>query len=138
MNGSINLKGIIKKSNITKDHIARELFPDNKFPTPAIDRVIRGESELDARQICKLASLLDVCIDQLFTNNWKGRSCNESLVFEKGEYRAELSVSKWLTRIYRNDSLFHETVMIPDYIKLRDYINMLDEIINNYKDKENE
>jgi len=138
MNGVINLKSIIKKSNIKKEYIACELFPENKFPIMALDRVIRGDSELDSKQISKLASLLDVSIDQLFNNNWKGKSNNKSIVFEKGEYRAELSISKWITRIYHNESLFHETVMIPDFIKLSDYINMLDEIINNYKEKENE
>ena len=92
----INLKKIVLK--MEKKEIAKQLFPGNKYPVLALNRVIAGEGSLDANQISKLSKLSGIPIEKLFD-------------------KVELDKITWIIKIFRNKNLFHEeTIITPNQV----------------------
>ena len=109
----INLKKIIEESGLDKSEVARQLFPINKHPELALNRIISGHANLDADQICKLAVLVDVPIAELFSGgNWKARAIESVHLLTSGEYTAKLNKVTGVTQLYHNESLFHEEIIL--------------------------
>lgn len=128
----IDLRKIIEKNGLDESEVALHLFPDNKFAKKALTRVLKGESELSATQISKLAFLLGTDINSLFDSNaWKFKTNKDLIFFEKEGWKAELNVKTWITKVYKNDSLFHEEVLTKSSIKLSEYLKFLNNLINN-------
>lgn len=63
---TINLQKIIDKFGLEKSGVAELLFPKNKWKYHAISRIIRGEGELSASQMKRLADALSVTVDDLY------------------------------------------------------------------------
>ena len=129
---SIDLSKLMKLYNFDKKQIARELFPDTKYPVLALKRILNGEALLDAEQISRLASLTGGSIEDLYTG-WQSRAVAEVNVFIKGEYRAELDTSTWKTKIYHKNSMFHEELLHTKMIPLSQYLDYLDKEILKFK-----
>ena len=129
---TINLDKIIKDSSLTKKEVAQQLFPGNKYPTLALNRIIADEAVLDANQISKLSMLLGVSIDQLF-GSWKVTSHERVHTFTNRDYRAELDGITWRFKIFDNNSLFHEEVIFPPGITINDLLSLLNTLIQNYE-----
>ncbi len=128
----IDLKKIIEENGLSESELANQLFPGNKFSKKALTRVIKGQSELSATQISKLAFLLGTDINSLFdSNSWKTKSDKDLITFEKDGYRAELNTRTWTTKVYENDSLFHEEILQKSSIKLSEYLHFLNNLIIN-------
>lgn len=131
-----NLADVIEKYNLDTKKIAVELFPENKYQMIALSRVINGEALLDTDQISKLSFLIGVPINELFQGgNWVNRPIKASdniMIFENGEYRAELDRDTWITKIYHLNSIFHESVIVDgDSLPLAQYLSELDKLILN-------
>lgn len=134
---TIDVKEIIETRGLDTKEVARQLFPKNKFPDLALNRVIKCKNVLDADQISKLALMSGLTISELFSGEtWKsGPNKEDCLTFVNGEYYAELDTTKWVTRVFHNETLFHEEVITPGALPVREYLNQLDIIINNFKSK---
>ena len=94
---TINLEEIIKNSQVNEKFLSEQLFPGNAYPMLALKRVKKGEANLDSSQIVKLSELTGINIENLFEKEgWKSYS-NPSglLVFENGDFRAELNRTDW-------------------------------------------
>lgn len=134
---TIDLNKIIEKQELDPKEVAQQLFPGNKYPKLALNRVLAGEAVLDANQISKLALLTGLSVDQLYSgNDWKMRSKAGIFYFQNGEYKAELNTETWVTKIFHNDSLFHESIITPGATPVSEYLNELNSIIN--KNQSNE
>lgn len=131
---TIDLNKIIESQELDPKEVAQQLFPGNKYPKLALNRVISGEAVLDANQISKLALMTGLSIDQLYSgNDWKMRSKAGIFYFQNGEYKAELNSETWVTKIFHNDSLFHESVITSGVTPVSEYIDKLNSIINKTK-----
>lgn len=129
---SIDLKKLIEDHNLDIVEVSMHLFPDRKFPRLALNRVISGESTLNADQISKLASMAGIEIEKMFTpSGWITTPVDErnKMVFENGEYKAVLDTDKWTTTLLHKGSLFHEEVLHPSTISLNDYLTRLNNLI---------
>lgn len=134
---TIDLSGIISKQKLDPKEVAKQLFPENKYPKLALNRVLAGEAVLDANQISKLALLTGLSMDQLYSeNDWKATSKAGIITFQNGGYKAELNTETWVTKIFQNDSLFHESIITSKTIPVSEYLNELNSIIN--KNQSNE
>ena len=133
---TINVKKIIESRGLDFKEVAHQLFPKNKYPGLALNRVIKGKSVLDADQISKLALMSGLKISELFSGeNWKYVSGKGVHVFTNGEFRAELDSGSWVTKIFHKDSMFHESILHSGSTPVSEYLSQLDLIINNYKSK---
>lgn len=130
---TFNLHEIIDKQGLDKKEIAKELFPTNSYPVLALKRILKGEAFLDTEQLSKLSQLTGISVAELYSGGaWKGSSDKENeLTFKSGNYKAVLNTQTWVTKIYHNDSLFHDKVIHGGSIKLSKYLSTLTEIIDN-------
>lgn len=134
----IDLQNIIDLNDLDKKKLASELFPDAKFPIPAMSRILSGESLMNSEQLSKLAHMLDVSVDDLYsTGGWKmkGNKADNShvITFSASNYRAELDTKTWITKIYHKGSLFHESVIIDGKCPINEYLQTINTLILNFK-----
>jgi len=135
---TIDLAGIIEKQNLDINEIARQLFPENKFPRLALNRVMKKGSVLDANQISKLSLITGIPISELYDERgWKSRYKKDLHILTCGDFRAELDTTTWITKLFHNDSLFHEEILHSGAIMLNEYIKLLDKLILKFKKDEN-
>lgn len=127
---TIQIKKIIEDSKCSLSEIAVKLFPANAHPEKALRRVMSSDAVLDANQICVLSSLTGIPINELFEGGeWRGRTQNNLHIFKNGEFEAELNIDTWVTKIYKNGSLYNELVLASKTCTLSEYINKLNQII---------
>ena len=78
----MDLQKIIQASGMRSDFIARQLFPNNKHPYNALNRLLSGGGELKAGQLKRLAEILNTSVDLLLgITAAKGRLTKNSITF---------------------------------------------------------
>jgi hypothetical protein len=121
----INVKKFIADHNLDTMEVAAQLFPENNYQKMALKRILDGSALLDSEQVSKLAAMAKVPINQLFSGAWNTGAKADTLVFEAGDYRAELDTTLWITRILHRGSLFHEEVLTKPTIPLKEYLEQI-------------
>jgi hypothetical protein len=133
---TINLDRIIKSKNLDKKELAQKLFPDNKYAALALNRVIRGDGFLDSKQISLLSALVSIPIGELFTGSgWDLKSSRDTLIITSDKFRAELDRNTWVTKVYENRSLFHESLIHSRNAPLSLYLADLTKIVDHQNQK---
>lgn len=132
----INITKIIADNNLNKKNVAEQLFPGNKYSSLALNRVIAGEGKLDSDQISKLALLADISIEEIYGVKFTVKGKEKKMFFEYEDFKAELNRETWTTKVFHNDSLFHESIIHKSTIALSDYLEELTNIINKFKNDE--
>lgn len=134
---TIDLKAIIEAKNLDYKIVAQQLFPTNQYARLALNRVIAGKALLDSTQISKLALLANMTIDELYTNReWKAETTNGIHKFTNGDYIAELNTNTWVTKVFHNTSMIHESVIHAKDTPLNQYLEALNNVILNTKQNE--
>ena len=131
----INLKEILVASGLDMTDVAKHLFPTNKYPKLALDRIIDGKAFLDSHQLSKLASMTGMTVSDLYGGQWKQTSKGDIITFTCYSYRAELNTTTWIVKIFDNNSLFHESIIVSGSTVLSELIGKLNSIIFNHKSK---
>ena len=128
----IDLGLIISKLGLDVSFVAEQLFPQNKYPMLALNRVMEQETYLNEVQIAKLSAITGLTISDLFNKDrWIYCGAEDNIHrFEFGEYTAELNLSTWVTKLFHLKSLHHETILTKNTTSLSDYFNLLNTIID--------
>jgi hypothetical protein len=133
---TIDVKKVIDSAGLDFKEVAAQLFPKNKYPDLALNRVIKGVNALDADQISKLALMANVPISDLFSGGeWKAVSKGKTHIFSNGDYKVELDTETWISRIFHKGSLFHESVIHSGSTPLSEYLENIDVLINQFQNK---
>ena len=131
---NIDIYKFIEDHGLDRKEVETLLFPTAKHPYYALNRVARGEGLLDSEQLFKLAEFAGVSVAELYDESrWKTTSKDEDLVFENGDYKAVLDRDTWITRIFRKDSMFHESIITSGNTPLRAYLAELDRLVEENK-----
>lgn len=130
---TINLQHIIDTLKLDVNELSNHLFPNHKHSRLALNRVIQNKSLLDASQISKLSAYTGIPIGKLYSSTWEISSKNDILTIVDANFKAELNLKTWTTKVFDNNSLFHQDVLHSPGISLSDYLNLITEIINKYK-----
>lgn len=133
---TINLRELVEQRGLRLQEVAEILFPDNRFPRAALNRVLNGKTLLNSEQVSRLAAWLSVSVDDLYRGAWSSEFRGETCILTNGNYRAELSVKTGETKVFHLGSLFHETVLHDPAIPLSKYIELLNTIIKNHQANE--
>lgn len=134
---TIDLTTILEKSEVPKKEMADLLFPSHKYPVLAFNNVLKGELKLDADQISKLSTFTGIPIEELFQiSKWKMESSADKIEFTNGEFRAILNTETWITKIFCNGSMFHESVIHSGMVPLSEYFKTINELISKHKENE--
>jgi len=128
---TINLQNIIDSQELDTIEVAKQLFPNNKYPKLAINRILDGSAFLDSNQISKLSMLTGIPIELLYSDGkWsKAKATDGLLKFTADDYTAELNTKDWTTKLYHKDSLFHEDIIHDKSIPLSEYLSQLSNLI---------
>lgn len=129
---TIDVKKIIEDMGCDKKTMAKQLFPGNKFPVLALDRVLQDKAVLDANQISRLSSFSGVPIGKLF-DEWEITQRKGVHTLKNGNYHAEVDFSEMVIRMYHNASLFHEEILFDSKLTLSELIDTINIQIKNYE-----
>lgn len=83
----MNLAKIIEESGLRTDFVASRLFPNNRHPYNALNRVLAKGASLDADQVRILATLTGRTADDLLGLSWSGKIESNTLTLSRGDYR---------------------------------------------------
>lgn len=129
-----NINSVIEHYKLNIEDLARVLFPTVKYPKQAFDRVLKGETELDIRQIEILASHIGVLVTDLFSiDTWKGFSEDGYLTLQKGQYKVKLNYKGVYLSIYKDNVLIEQAISNVPNMTVQEFINFLDNLIKNYE-----
>lgn len=130
----IDIYKFIDDHGLDRKEVEQHLFPTAKHPYYALNRVQRGEGLLDSEQLYKLAEMAGVSVSELYENGkWKTDSDEDNMIFENGDYKAILNRTTWVTKIFKKDSKFHESVLTPGTTTVSQYLRELDRIVEEDK-----
>ena len=129
-----NINSVIEHYKLNTEDLAKVLFPTVKYPKQAFDRVLKGETDLDIKQIETLASHIGVLVTDLFSaGTWKGSSEDGYLTMLKGDYKVKLNYKGVFVSIYKNNNLIEQKISnVPD-MTMHEFINYLDNFIKTYE-----
>ena len=133
-----NINSVIEHYKLNTEDLAKVLFPTVKYPKQAFDRVLKGETDLDIKQIETLASHIGVLVTDLFSaGTWKGSSEDGCLTMLKGDYKVKLNYKGVFVSIYKNNNLIEQKISnVPD-MTMSEFINCLDNFIKSYENGSN-
>lgn len=134
----IKLQKLIEEKGLSQKEVARCLFPLNDHPDRALERHLKLGLDLHESQIVRLSALTGIAIDQLFSgNDWETSYTPEGTwEFAKGEFMACLDPGNQIAKVFKNGALIHEELLMEvKSIPLSEFIDFLDNTINNYKSK---
>lgn len=133
-----NINSVIEHYKLNTEDLAKVLFPTVKYPKQAFDRVLKGETNLDIKQIETLASHIGVLVTDLFSaGTWKGSSEDGYLIMLKGDYKVKLNYNGVFVSIYKNNNLIEQKISnVPD-MTMSEFINYLDNFIKSYENGSN-
>lgn len=130
---TINLRELIEQRGLKTREVAEFLYPDNKFPRVALQRVLDGEALLNSEQVSRLAAWLGISTDSLYKGGWSSEFEGETCILTNGNYRAELSIRTGETKVFHLGALFHEIILHDPAISLSQYVELLNAIIKNHQ-----
>lgn len=129
-----NINSVIEHYKLNIEDLAKVLFPTVKYPKQAFDRVLKGETELDIKQIEALASHIGVLVTDLFSiDTWKSFSEDGYLTLQKGQYKVKLNYNGVYLSIYKDNVLIEQTISNVPNMTVQEFINFLDNLIKNYE-----
>lgn len=133
-----NINKVVEYYKLNTEDLAKVLFPTVKYPKQAFDRVLKGETDLDIRQIETLASYVGVLVTDLFSaDTWKGSSEDGCLTLLKGDYKVKLNYNGVFVSIYKNTELIEQKISnVPD-MTMQEFMNYIDNFIKNYENGSN-
>lgn len=133
-----NINSVIEHYKLNTEDLAKVLFPTVKYPKQAFDRVLKGETDLDIKQIETLASHIGVLVTDLFSaGTWKGSTEDDCLTMLKGDYKVKLNYKGVFISIYKNNNLIEQKISnVPD-MAMHEFINYLDNFIKSYENGSN-
>ena len=127
-----NLQDIIKAYDLDKAKCARVLFPENKQPDRALERVLSMESPLDTDQLYRLAKWLRVPVSLLF-GSWRATRKEGRIVFQMGEYTA--FYDEGVVTITKAGEIFDSLILSEKSISLDSFINIINNKVNGSNSK---
>lgn len=127
----INVKDILEKAGIPATEAAAVLFPKNKYPELALNRVLNGEAELSSTQVFRLAEMTHEPIASLYSEDyWKAKTVGERIQFERGDARVILDWESKTSRVFRGDEEIGIEIIHSPAITLREYLKKIDNEID--------
>lgn len=130
---TFDIAKIIEQYAPDTEELSKVLFPHVKYPKQAFDRVLKGEANLDTKQLEILASYLGVLVSDLFSaDGWKGAWDNtcRCITFVKGLYRVNLNYNGSFITVYKDNKVVDQKVKcnIED-MAFSDFIQYINNLI---------
>ena len=132
----LDIKKILETYNISAKDAANIMFPNNDYPMNALNRILKGDSQVNCRQIAALAAYIGVPVGDLFLldKHWKGSFEDGAMVLVKDDLRVVLNNSV-LTVFKGPTQLAYEYVQ-SKIIPVSEFINHIEQLIKTNNNEE--
>lgn len=133
-----DINEIIRYYQLDTESLAPVLFPTVKYPKLALDRVLKGQTNLDISQVELLAEHIGVLVSDLFSiNKWKGSTEGTYLTLIKGDYKVKLNYKGVFISVYKNNALIFQEISDVPGMTMNEFTNHIDNIIKSYENGNN-
>lgn len=135
----INVKKIMADKGLSATQLGKVLYPNNRYPHMAVARLLKEDAALNSDQVDRLANYLGVGISQLYdgAGAWSWVTHKNVHTFTNGEYTAYLDINTFTTRLFHNNSMYHEAIIHSKQTTLSEYLDNINYLIIKHK-QENE
>lgn len=127
------MQAIIDIHGLDVNEVSDLLFPGISHPRLAFNRILSKETTLKSDQIIRLASYLDIKVDDLYNNSWKSYLSKKVHTFTNKDYVAKIYQDTWTVKIFFKNDLFHEHVLLNKNITMSEFLKMIETIILKHK-----
>lgn len=128
-----NIHNIIEEYNLDTDELSKALFPNAKYPKPAFNRVLAGESSLSVEQLEKLASFIGVVPAELFSlDTWRSSTADGYLSFKKGEFEVKLNYNGAFLTLYKNNEVIDRRI-IGNSMSIDEFTKHINDLITKFQ-----
>lgn len=129
-----NINNIIEHYKLNSEELAKVLFPYIKYPSQALNRILRGEANLDTAQVENLASYIGVTVSDLWSvEDWGIDSQDNVLTFVKGNYKVKLNYGGVFLSVFNNEKCVYKEISIANGMTVEKFIDYINNIINKLK-----
>ena len=133
MKQKFELQKIIDHYSLSREDVENVLFPHVRYKKQAVDRVLKGEGQITAEQLERLADFIGVFISDLFSvDSWSGYREDKCLVFNKLPYKVKLNYKGVFLSLYKHNKLIYQEIMMPNY-SLEDFLEYIDTLIKKFE-----
>ena len=129
----IDLKKLIREYSLNKEVLARHLFPNNKYPVLALNRVVAGKSTLNENQISELSTFSGIPIEVIFSGGWVHRTVGKVHIFEFEDFKAELNTENNMTVLFYRQKPVVKKIIHQGDIVLGEYFEKLNSLTKSIK-----
>ena len=131
---NFDLNKIIEAHQLDEKKVAERLFPTAKYPLLALNRIRKGESFLDTKQLAILENLTGLSLADMLgqADKWSASAKEGILLFTKRDYIAKVS-SSFHVDLYKGDKRITSFLIQADSISVENFINMLNSKIELYE-----
>ena len=138
MEKQFDINKVIAYYKLDPQDLAKVLFPFVKYQKQALERIIKGEAELNVTQIEKLANYIGVLVTDLFSiDTWKSATEDNCLTMLKGDYKVKLNYNGVYVSIYKNNELIYQELANMPGMTINEFIDFLNNFIKNYENGNN-
>lgn len=133
----LNIKKIISDKKLDRKAVAKELFPSHKFPMYALN-LLESTSDMTGEQYKIFSRLTNIPVGFLIEDKWKVSADQPNkLIFSKGDVKAEVNTSNWLTVIHLyKDGAYQPTYEIQaENVPVKLFLEHLTEVVHTNKVK---
>ena len=132
----LDIKKVLEVYKVSAKEAANVMFPNNDYPMNALNRVFRGESQVNCRQAAALAAYIGVPVGDLFRSegNWKVYFEDYAMVLTRDDIRVVLN-NYVLTVFKGTTQLAHEYVQY-NTISVSEFINHIEQLIKTNNNEE--
>lgn len=125
MKQQFNINQVIERYKLDIDDVANALFPHVRYKKQALNRVLKGETNIDTDQLQSLAELAGVFPHDLFAiNKWIGKSEDGCLTFIKNDFKIKLNYNNVYLSLYKNNELVHQEITMPN-VELTEFLTYI-------------
>ena len=126
----MDLRRIITQSGLRFDYLAEKLFPNNRHPYNALNRVVTRGGELTGTQLKALAEVTGLSVDTILgTAAAKGRLTKNSLTFHVDGFDVVFDPSSACCAIEKaGEDMGH--LFVGDAVTVREFLAAVQQEIN--------
>lgn len=133
MGQTFDINKIIEYYKLDINDVAEALFPHVRYKTLALNRVLKGEAFLDTLQIEKLAKLIGVFVQDLYTfDDWKGSHEDNCMTWINGEYKVKLNYNGVYLTLIKGSKVVHQELIGPKNVSIEDFISHINSLIKKF------
>ena len=128
--GKFDLATIIEEYGLDNDSLCKVLFPNLQYPNMALNRILKGEGDLDSKQLIDLAEFIGIEPSGLFKSMWKGSiAANGRICLTKGVFSVQYDDSN--IYYYKHGTQIGKENNEPLCLDIKNFIEHIDEYIKN-------